>query len=174
MQIKVTHADRVKITFVLYNILVSTGDYLEGSTTLTFQPGVVELTFPVSTVEDTTNELLESFAAQLSNPQGARLGDDVAVVDIRDNDREFIYYTYVPYIVYITQYSICTCKINLISAVESQLASMFGHTLTRYNIASNCPGTSGTVPDLSALSRVPDKAIVGPGNMSPALEISEI
>lgn len=80
---RVCHSKHVLLCY----LFTAPGDYSEESTVLTFQPGETEISFPVSTIEDTTNEPVESFIVTLSNPQGAILGEDsTANVDIADDD----------------------------------------------------------------------------------------
>lgn len=56
---------------------------------MTFAPGSLTQLVPIGTTEDSINELIESFVADLSNPSGAILGLNTrATVTINDDDGE--------------------------------------------------------------------------------------
>jgi len=62
-------------------------DYTARSATLTFNPGVTERVFAVTTRQDDISELTERLAASATLPTGnAQVGDGVAVGDITDDD----------------------------------------------------------------------------------------
>ncbi len=61
-------------------------DYTAASNTITFAPGVTTQTIAIATLDDTLDELAETFSVTLSAPGGATIGDGTAVVTIADND----------------------------------------------------------------------------------------
>ena len=78
--------------YYYYYSSTAPGDYTSTTTTITFPAGSTNQTVSVPTVDDDTNEELEEFSAQLSNPSDELvLGtDSSAQINIEDNDREFI------------------------------------------------------------------------------------
>ncbi len=65
---------------------VAPGDYGAVSTTVSFAPGQVSTTVDVLVQGDTTHELDETYAVDLSNPTGAALADAHGVGTIVDDD----------------------------------------------------------------------------------------
>jgi hypothetical protein len=61
-------------------------DFTARSGTLTFAPGQVERTLPISVEPDLTDEPDENFSVQLSNPANATLGTAVGTGEILDDD----------------------------------------------------------------------------------------
>ena len=61
-------------------------DYLAASGTLTFAPGETEANVPVEILDDSLDELDETFRLVLSGPDGATLADGEAVGTILDDD----------------------------------------------------------------------------------------
>lgn len=61
-------------------------DYVATSGTLSFAPGVTNLSVTVQIKGDTVGELLETFAVNLSNASNATLSDAQAIATILDND----------------------------------------------------------------------------------------
>ena len=69
-------------------------DYTAVSTTITFQIGESEAQVSISTTEDTTAELPESFEAVLSDPTGGLTigAQSIATINIIDNEgRKHLY-----------------------------------------------------------------------------------
>ena len=62
-------------------------DYLQGSGTLSFNPGQTSATLAVSVVGDTTFEPDETFLVNLSNPVGATILDGIGVGTILNDDK---------------------------------------------------------------------------------------
>ena len=74
-------------TPILYSIV--NDDYIGGQTTLTFLPGLTQLSLSVSIVNDDVLEMAEQFTAQLSPVDGgAIITQNTATVVISDNDRK--------------------------------------------------------------------------------------
>ena len=74
----------------------ASGDYSAFTAmTITFPAGQTSVMIPVDTTEDEIAELLEQFTATLSNPsEGLIVGDDdVATIEIGDDDCEYIPFT---------------------------------------------------------------------------------
>jgi hypothetical protein len=65
----------------------ATGDYLGQTGTLAFAPGETVKTVRVALVDDTADELTESFQFTLNTPANAALGRSVGVATVLDNDR---------------------------------------------------------------------------------------
>ena len=65
---------------------LATKDFTATTTTLTFNPGVVQLTFQVKIVGDKVKEATEAFTVVLSGPVGATIADGSATITIVDND----------------------------------------------------------------------------------------
>jgi hypothetical protein len=61
-------------------------DYVATSGTLTFNPGETQKTFPVTIKDDPTDEVVETFVVNLSNPVNAVIADGQGSVSINDND----------------------------------------------------------------------------------------
>ena len=61
-------------------------DYQSRTTTLTFAPGVTQVTFSVNIVNNNTTEPTEQFSVVLSNPSGATIADRTGIVTIIDDD----------------------------------------------------------------------------------------
>ncbi|HEX3281110.1 MAG TPA: S8 family serine peptidase [Pyrinomonadaceae bacterium] len=63
------------------------GDYMAGTGTLTFAPGVTSRTFSVLVVNDAYQEAAESFSVSLTNPSGTTLGGiSTSTITINAND----------------------------------------------------------------------------------------
>ena len=69
-----------------FSAQVGSGDYLQNSQTLTFNPGEMTQTFSVVIVDDATSESNETFKVMLSRADGATIAEDQAVGTIVDND----------------------------------------------------------------------------------------
>ncbi len=63
-------------------------DYVSAMGTLSFAPGVLMLTVPVETADDTVHEPQETFQMALASPVNAALAKDVADGTILDDDEE--------------------------------------------------------------------------------------
>ena len=61
-------------------------DYTQAMGTLTFAAGVSTLTIPVPLVDDSVDEMDETFSVELTNAMGAALADATATATIRDDD----------------------------------------------------------------------------------------
>jgi WD40 repeat protein len=68
---------------------VADGDYTAGSGTFTFAPGETAKIIIISTVDNTTIELAETFTVSLSNPTGGIIGAGQGTGTILDNDTKF-------------------------------------------------------------------------------------
>jgi hypothetical protein len=68
------------------NTATAGSDYVATSGTLTFNPGQIEKTFPVTIKDDSTDEIAETFFVNLSNPINITIADGQGVVNIDDND----------------------------------------------------------------------------------------
>lgn len=66
--------------------LVSNGDYLAATGTLTFGPSVVSRTISVTMIADSSIEPNETFAVNLSSPTNAVIGDTQGIGTIIDDD----------------------------------------------------------------------------------------
>ncbi|HZY42098.1 MAG TPA: Calx-beta domain-containing protein, partial [Anaerolineae bacterium] len=74
------------------------GDYVAATDTLTFTPGVTQLAFSVSIVNDALIENNETFSVTLSNPGSATLGSPAsALVTIVDDDQPKIQFSAATY-----------------------------------------------------------------------------
>ena len=73
-----------------YHSSTAPGDYTSTTIIITFPAGSTNQTVSIPILDDDTNEQLEEFSAQLSNPsEELMLGrDSSAQINIEDNDRE--------------------------------------------------------------------------------------
>lgn len=80
--------DPVTVSYATSDGTATAGrDYLPASGQLTFNPGVTQQSFTISTLDDTKYESKETVLLQLSAPNGAALGiPPVASLSIQDND----------------------------------------------------------------------------------------
>ena len=65
---------------------VANEDYMVGMGTLTFEPGETKRTILVTTIDDDTAEVTETFTVELSEPSGATLVDGTATGTITDDE----------------------------------------------------------------------------------------
>ena len=65
---------------------VATNDYVSKSGTLSFAPNEVSKTISIAIVQDTIDELNETFTIGLSNPTNAAISDNSATVTITDDE----------------------------------------------------------------------------------------
>ena len=61
-------------------------DYISATGTLSFAPGDTSKTVPVTIVQDTLDELNETFTIALSNPSNATISDATGVMTITDDE----------------------------------------------------------------------------------------
>ncbi|GIR77918.1 MAG: hypothetical protein CM15mP80_05430 [Alphaproteobacteria bacterium] len=69
----------------------ATNDYVSSTGTLTFNPGETSKTISLSIVQDTIDELDETFTVSLSNPTNSSISTATGTVTITD-DEEFQHY----------------------------------------------------------------------------------
>jgi hypothetical protein len=67
-------------------LFTAESDYVTFSGTITFFAGQSEGSVSISTMEDTTPEQMEDFTAVLSNPSEGLIVQDMARIDITDNE----------------------------------------------------------------------------------------
>jgi Ca2+-binding RTX toxin-like protein len=80
-------ANPVTVTYTATNgTAAAGGDFVPLSGVLTFAPGEVVKTIPISLVKDGLREATETFHVDLTNPFGAQLGQARGTVTIRDDD----------------------------------------------------------------------------------------
>ncbi|MCS0628842.1 hypothetical protein NX786_05805 [Telluria mixta] len=77
---------QVSVNYRLDGLTTGYSDYEFASGTLSFAPGVTTQTVRVALINDTSAEMTESFALNLSSPVNAVLADNQAVATIVDND----------------------------------------------------------------------------------------
>jgi hypothetical protein len=80
-------AQTVTVAYATSDVTAAAGsDYVAASGTLTFNPGEVEKAFDVAVIDDTLDEVPETFNVSLSNPTNATVAAEPGVHTIFDND----------------------------------------------------------------------------------------
>ena len=64
----------------------ATNDYVAATGTLTFSPGDTSKTIPITIVQDTLDEVNETFTVGLSSPSNATIADATGVMTITDDE----------------------------------------------------------------------------------------
>ncbi len=132
----------VKVKYATANgTATAPADYTaKALTTLTFAPGEISKTVPVSIVGDTRDEPAETFKLQLSSPSNAIIGAGVGTCTINDNDP--------PPSITIDNKTVTEPDTGAVSAVFTvKLSAASGQTVTvKYATANGTtnPATAGT------------------------------